>query len=132
MNTDSTFFEALIASLNQQRSTLPNSGQKPLCDVILRCGGIATQAHSSVLVALSTFFARILTNRKSTTQVYFHIFFTEIHSIMYVNTYSCKYIGCLNFFYHNFVVFYLPILGFNTNFVISSCHHRRCQNFPWR
>ena len=73
MNTETTFFEALIASLNQQRSTLPNSGQKPLCDVILRCGGIATQAHSSVLVALSTFFARILTNRKSTSQVHIYV-----------------------------------------------------------
>ena len=46
MTAESTFSEALVASLNQQRSTFPNSGQKPLCDVILRCGGIATGWHS--------------------------------------------------------------------------------------
>ena len=61
-----TFSEALLASLKQQRSTLLGNGQKPLCDVILRCGGIATQAHSSVLASVSKYFERILTDRQST------------------------------------------------------------------
>ena len=58
-----TFSQALLASLKQQRSTLLSNGQKPLCDVILRCGGIATQAHASVLASVSKYFERILTER---------------------------------------------------------------------
>ena len=70
-STSDSFFQALVSSLNQQRSTsLNNYGQKPLCDVILRCGGIATQAHSAILAAVSKFFADALENRNksSTTQ----------------------------------------------------------------
>lgn len=58
-----TFSEALVASLNAQRSRLV--GQRPLCDVILRSGGIATQAHSAVLVSASKFCEKLLNDRKS-------------------------------------------------------------------
>ena len=64
-----TFSEALLASLKQQRSILLGNGQKPLCDVILKCGNIATRSHSSVLASVSKYFERILTDRHSTTQV---------------------------------------------------------------
>ena len=64
-----SFSEALLASLKQQRSTLLGNCQKPLCDVILRCGGIATQAHSSVLASVSKYFEKILTDRQSASQV---------------------------------------------------------------
>ena len=64
-----TFSEALLAALKQQRSTLLGNGQKPLCDVILRCGNIATRSHSSVLASVSKYFERILTDRHSTSQV---------------------------------------------------------------
>lgn len=63
-----TFSQALLASLKNQRSTLLSNGQKPLCDVIVRCGGIATQAHSSVLASVSKYFERILTERQSINQ----------------------------------------------------------------
>lgn len=55
-----SFSQALLASLKGQRSNLLANGQKPLCDVVLRCGGIATQAHSSVLASVSKYFERIL------------------------------------------------------------------------
>ena len=64
-----TFSEALLASLKQQRSSLLGNGQKPLCDVILKCGNIATRSHSSVLASVSKYFERILTERHSNTQV---------------------------------------------------------------
>lgn len=64
---ESTFSHALLASLKHQRSTLLSNGQKPLCDVILRCGGIATQGHASVLAAVSKYFERILTERSQST-----------------------------------------------------------------
>ena len=64
---DLTFSEALLASLKNQRSNLLGQCQKPLCDVILRCGGIATQAHSAVLASVSKYFERILTDRQSNT-----------------------------------------------------------------
>ncbi len=63
-----TFSEALLASLKEQRANLLANGQKPLCDVILRCGGIATQAHSSILASVSKYFERILTDRQSGLQ----------------------------------------------------------------
>ena len=80
-----TFSEALLASLKQQRSSLLGNGQKPLCDVILKCGNIATRSHSSVLASVSKYFERILTDRHSTSQV--HI----IH--------NCAYSKCKEFFY---------------------------------
>ena len=64
-----SFSEALLASLKQQRSSLLGNGQKPLCDVILKCGNIATRSHSSVLASVSKYFERILTERHSNTQV---------------------------------------------------------------
>ena len=64
---ESTFSHALLASLKHQRSTLLSNGQKPLCDVIIRCGGIATQGHASVLAAVSKYFERILTERSQST-----------------------------------------------------------------
>ena len=64
-----TFSEALLASLKQQRSSLLGNGQKPLCDVILKCGNIATRSHLSVLASVSKYFERILTDRHSLTQV---------------------------------------------------------------
>ena len=76
--TELTFSEALLASLKQQRSNLLANGQKPLCDVILRCGGIATQAHSSVLASVSKYFERILTDRQSTSQVFMTHFLASI------------------------------------------------------
>lgn len=63
-----SFSEALLASLKQQRSSLLGNGQKPLCDVILKCGNIATRSHSSVLASVSKYFERILTERHSNTQ----------------------------------------------------------------
>ena len=68
-----TFSEALLASLKQQRSSLLGNGQKPLCDVILKCGNIATRSHSSVLASVSKYFERILTERHSNTQVSMYI-----------------------------------------------------------
>ena len=66
-----TFSEALLASLKQQRASLLGNGQKPLCDVILKCGNIATRSHSSVLASVSKYFERILTDRHSNTQITF-------------------------------------------------------------
>ena len=68
-----SFSEALLASLKQQRSSLLGNGQKPLCDVILKCGNIATRSHSSVLASVSKYFERILTERHSNTQVSVYI-----------------------------------------------------------
>ena len=68
-----SFSEALLASLKQQRSSLLGNGQKPLCDVILKCGNIATRSHSSVLASVSKYFERILTERHSNTQVSLYI-----------------------------------------------------------
>ncbi len=58
------FCEALVASLIEQRSTLPQAGQRSLCDVIVRCGGIATQAHGSVLASVSKYFEKAMADRK--------------------------------------------------------------------